>query len=181
MEFGQTPDIRLRELAEKDAPLMLEWMTDKDISKAFSFDADAVTLDTAQAFIKAAWSDRRSRHFAVVDADDTYLGTVSLKNIDETDKNAEYAISLRRCALGKGVAQAATRAVLGVAFDTLALERVYLYVETDNIRANKFYKKVGFIFEGTFRRHIVRHGAFKDINWYSALRDEYPFSQGTDH
>lgn len=163
----------LRQLVAKDAALMCEWMKDKDISKAFSFDSDKISEIDTLNFINAAQNDAHNLHFAVVDASDTYLGTVSLKNIDTTNRNAEYAISLRRCALGKGVAQAATRLILDIAFGSEMLNRVYLYVETDNIRANKFYRKIGFNFDGTSKEHLMRNGQYKNLNWYSVIRREY--------
>ena len=42
------------------------------------------------------------------DQDDEYLGTISLKNIDLKNKNAEYAISTRKKARGTGANQQAT-------------------------------------------------------------------------
>lgn len=42
-----------------------------------------------------------------------------------------------------------------------------------NIPANKFYKKVGFIEEGVFRKHVKINGELTDIRWYSILKEDY--------
>ena len=110
---------------------------------------------------------------ACVDDQDNYLGTVSLKAINKIDLNAEYAISFCKKAHGTGAAHYATQEVLRIAFMELGLARVYLNVIPGNARANAFYKKNGFIFEGTFRKHIRINGQLKDLNWYSMLKEEF--------
>ncbi|MBR1730039.1 MAG: GNAT family N-acetyltransferase, partial [Selenomonadaceae bacterium] len=51
----------------------------------------------------------------------------------------------------------------------------------DNERANKFYEKVGFSYEGKFIKHLYFQeekelgggGAFKNLNWYAMLRERF--------
>lgn len=160
--------IRLRPLAAKDAPWMLEWMTDPDIVCFFRFDASGVTLENCRNFIAEAKEQKDCLHYAIVDASDTYLGTVSLKHITQTD--AEYAISTRRCAHGTGAAMAATRQILDIAFRERKLNRVYLNVLADNSRANAFYRKVGFLFVRCEENAVMIRGAQKDLNWYEIER-----------
>lgn len=106
--------ILLRELKEEDAELMIEWMHDADIQKGFRKNMMAVTLDDAKKFCRdAKLKDKPSQgtncHFAIVDSeDDEYLGTISLKNIDLQSMVAEYAITTRKKASGKGVGFIAT-------------------------------------------------------------------------
>jgi len=165
--------MKLRELSEKDISGMLEWMHDPEIGQYFQFDAASATPDTALNYIRSASNDPNSRHFAIVDENDDYLGTISLKSIDNKNRCAEYAISTRKKAHGQGVAKWATSSILDKAFDELDLNRVYLNVLTDNTRANRFYTKFGFVFEGTSRQHVYIRGKFKDLNWYAMLRKEW--------
>ena len=94
-------------------------------------------------------------------------------NIDNINKKAEYAICMRTKAMGKGLSRMATDEILKIAFDELNLNKVYLYVSKDNIRANKFYQKYNFILEGEFKEDMFIKGEFKDINWYRILKSEY--------
>lgn len=166
-------NMRIRELQEKDAALMLEWMHDPDVNRWFKNDFAASNLETVTNFIAASGDDAACVHYAVVDDSDEYLGTVSLKNIDKEAENAEYAISLRSAAHGTGAAAFATDAVLEAAFCRLGLKRVYLNVLSENVRANRFYRKYGFIYEGAFRKHILVGGELKDLSWYSMLAEEF--------
>jgi diamine N-acetyltransferase len=158
----------LRPLEEKDAPGMLEWMTDPEIVRFFRFDASAVTLESCRSFIAEANLQKNCRHYAIADEQDAYLGTISLKNITEAD--AEYAISTRSCAHGTGAAMTATREILRIAFRELGLKRVYLNVLAENGRANAFYRKAGFRFVNTEKNAVEIRGQEKDLNWYEIER-----------
>lgn len=158
----------LRPLEEKDAPGMLEWMTDPEIVCFFRFDASAVTLKSCRSFIAEANRQENCLHYAIAEEADTYLGTISLKNITEAD--AEYAISTRSCAHGTGAAMTATREILKIAFQELGLKRVYLNVLAENGRANAFYRKAGFRFVKTEKNAVMIRGQEKDLNWYEIER-----------
>lgn len=169
-------EVSLRLLKEKDAAGMLEWMHDPSISKFFQFDAAGMSLEKVQKFIEDSLADAKANknfHFAIVDMQDEYLGTISLKNIDCSAKAAEYAVCLRKMAQGTGVALIATKLLLEYAFEDMALNRVFLNVLSENTKAIHLYEKCGFVYEGEFRQHIYAHGELKNLKWYSLLRDEY--------
>lgn len=168
--------IKLRCLKEKDTEGMLEWMHDPDIQKNFQFNPEEKDRCAVLMFIKNARAEfigGRDIHYAITDKKDEYLGTISLKNMDLTAKKAEYAISLRKCAQGKGIAQKATYEVLRLAFEQFQLERVYLNVLSENEKAIRLYEKCGFIYEGEFRKHLFLGGDYKTLKWYSMLKEEY--------
>lgn len=165
--------MRLRKLEFKDADGMLNWMKDPAVIQFFRMTADKATSESVSQFIMQAQNNENDLHLAIVDEADAYLGTISLKNIDKEAQNAEYAISTCSHVHGSGVAFEATREVLRIAFEDMKLKRVYLNVLDDNKRANRFYIKCGFTFEGCFRRHVCLRGELKDLNWYGILQEEY--------
>lgn len=166
----------IRELELRDLPYMYEWMHDESVTANLQADFASFSIEKVEGFIKGAMEqtdESENLHYAIVDEEDNYMGTISLKNINRKDKNAEYAIVTRAIAHGKGYAALATKDILRVAFERLGLEKVYLYVSTNNIGANKFYKKCNFIEEGIFRKHLRISGKLEDIRWYSMLKDEF--------
>ncbi len=168
--------MRLRKLEEKDAEGMLEWMQDAEVQKGFQFHADEKDIESVIDFIRRAdiqMIDGQDIHYAITDENDEYQGTISLKSIDLTDKRAEYAISLRRGAWGKGIASQATREILRLAFEQFGMERIYLNVLAENDRAIRMYERIGFVYEGAFRKHLFLRGEYKTLKWYSMLREEY--------
>ena len=108
-----------------------------------------------------------------MDENDDYLGTISLKDVDIISGNAEYAISLRKKAQGRGIATQATKELLKKAFEQFGFEKVYLNVLADNEHAIHLYEKCGFVYEGEFRRHLFLKGEYKTLKWYSVLKKEY--------
>lgn len=164
--------MKLRKLEYKDIVFLLEWMNEEDITKNFKHDFSQETELTQKKFIDNSFNDE-NRTYAIVDSDDEYLGSISLKNIDKETKSAEYAICLRKKCHGKNISKIATDKILDIAFNELNLNRIYLYVLSDNIRANKFYNKYGFIYEGEFKQAELIGNHLKDIKWYRLLKSEY--------
>ena len=167
-------NIVLRQLHEKDAPFMLEWMKDKEVARNFRFEAGNATMQSVCGFIEASQNMETNANFAITEANsDEYLGTVSLKNIDKQAKSAEYAIVLRKKAQGKQCGAAATAKILEYAYYTLELERVYLNVLSTNEKAIRFYEAFGFVYEGEFVNHVFVHGAMHSLKWFRLMKAEY--------
>lgn len=162
--------ITLRKLQLKDVPLMLEWMHDEEAKHIFQNNFAEIDDVAAKKFVENSFREDQ-QHFAIVDdQDDEYLGTISLKNIDLKNKNAEYAISTRKKARGTGANQKATKSLLKYGFDKLQLHRIYLNVLSSNKRAISFYKKCGFIYEGKFKDHLFIDDRYQDLEWYAICK-----------
>lgn len=128
----------LRKLERKDTIYMLEWMHDKDIVMHLKTDFNSKTIEDCERFVENSIYDKNI-HLAVVDLKDEYMGTVSLKNIN--DVCAEFAITMRSKALGKGLSRDAMLGIFEIAFEKYELSYVYWCVDEKNIRARKFYDK----------------------------------------
>ena len=112
--------------------------------------------------------------FAVESADDVHVGNVGLYHIDGVHRRAEFWIAIgERSARGSGMGEEALRLVLGFAFQSLNLNRVYLNVSADNSAALALYRKVGFAVEGTQRQHCYVAGRYLDIVSMAILREEW--------
>jgi len=123
---------------------MLEWMHDADCVGKLQSDFMSKTLDDCNNFINYAQTPKDDLHLAIADDNDTYMGTVSLKHIDLTQKRAEFAISIRSCAMGKGLSHAAMTAILEKGLQEMGLEEIYWCVSPENKRAVRFYDKNGY-------------------------------------
>lgn len=163
----------LRPLQEKDGLYMLEWMKDSRVNCYFRFNPENITIESTIEFINSCYKDISNHHFAIVDDNDIYQGTISLKNIDSYARTAEYAIALRFDAQGKGIGTFATKEILNYAFKEFDLNRVYLNVLADNSNAIRLYEKCGFSFEGEFKKHLKINGELKDLRWYGILKENY--------
>lgn len=136
--------MRLRELENKDAEYMLEWMHDENVCTYLGKDFKHMTIDDCRNFIRQSREDHENKHYAIVDDGDEYMGTISMKNLDCKQGRAEYAISCRSKAMGKGYAKMATEELFRIAQEQYGLKMLYLDVYDYNVRAQKLYLKTGF-------------------------------------
>ena len=134
--------MNLRKLELKDAPLMLEWMHDKSVVEDLRTNFLSKTIDDCVNFINMSQTDKHNWNVAIVDEDDNYMGTVSLKNIKEDA--AEFGITVRSCAMGKGYSIWAMKEAIRVGFEEKNIDKIYWCVSPDNKRAVRFYDKNGF-------------------------------------
>ena len=131
----------LRELEEKDAEYMLEWMHDKDVTENLSANFASKTIDDAMQFIINSKNDDNNIHFAIANDEDEYMGTVSLKHVNKEKATAEFAITVRKSAMHKGYSWYGMKKIIEKAFQEFNLESVYWCVSNLNTRAVRFYDK----------------------------------------
>lgn len=133
--------VSLRKLQEEDAPYMLEWMHDPNVVRWLGKNFMGKKIDDCINFIHESEGEDGNVNLAIVDQNDIYQGTVSLKHISKRHKNAEFAIVMRSEAMGKGYAQYAISKIIEYGFRELQLSSIYWSVSTSNERAIKFYEK----------------------------------------
>lgn len=162
--------MHLRELRVDDAPLMIEWMHDESVVGNLRGNFASKTIEDCVDFINSAISDSHV-HLAIASDEDEYMGTVSLKNMEEL--NAEFAITVRSKAMKRGYAWFGMQAILDKAFNELNLESVYWCVSRANERAVRFYDKHRF-HEVVDIPPIVleRYKGMDNLKWYSVLRGD---------
>lgn len=136
--------MKLRALQISDAPHMLEWMHDENVVAHLGADFAAKTMEDCERFITAHQEAGEDLHLAVADEADTYMGTVSLKHMDRAAGTAEFAISMRSCAMGKGYSAYGMREILRMGLEEQGLRQIYWCVCRNNERAVRFYDKNGY-------------------------------------
>lgn len=131
--------MRLRKLSLADAPLMLQWMHDENVVHHLGTDFSQKTLEDCVGFIEYANIAEKDLHLAIVNDTDEYMGTVSLKHIQ--NGMAEFAITVRACAMGQGFSRFGMAAILEKGIKELGLTAIYWCVSKHNARAVRFYDK----------------------------------------
>ncbi|MDP2872161.1 MAG: GNAT family N-acetyltransferase [Bacillota bacterium] len=134
--------VALRPVAEDDFDRLVTWETDPTIEIQFG-----KTFSSIGDFRRYRAELVRGRRYAmVVEAEQTgIIGYVELVNLAWRAKSAELCVLIgeeRFRGLGHGTS--ALDLFLQVAFEQLALDRVYLRVACGNKRARRCYEKCGF-------------------------------------
>lgn len=169
--------MKLRALVEKDAPLMLEWMHDKNVTRYLSKPFGSNTLSDCINFISENASPSADADFlnlAIASDEGEYMGTVSLKNIDRLNAYAEFAIVVRPKAMGKGFSWYGMREIIKIGFEKYGLKHIYWCVDVPNLRAVSFYNKHKFSLAKNVPSAVKDHYRGQDdLLWYEA--DEKDF------
>lgn len=161
--------MRVRPLERKDAYLMLEWMRDDEVVHDMGTDFSKKTIDDCILFIENSIDTDHNFHLAIVDNNDEYMGTVSLKHIDRELRTAEFAITVRKVAMGKGYSQYGMQEILNIGFKKLGLSAVYWCVSKKNTRAVRFYDKSNCVRTRSVPAYILQEYEkfeISELYWY---------------
>lgn len=144
--------VTLRPFHEDDIPHLLRWAADPELNRLLEGDYPD-TKEGCLQWLQALKSDRHRQSFAVDAREGAFIGDVELDHIAWRSGDAELRIRIGDEAYrNKGYGTEAVKLILGHAFGTLNLRRVYLRVFQFNRRAIASYLKAGFRREGVITR-----------------------------
>ena len=150
---GSKVNLRTKKL--EDAELDYEWRTDPEIA---ALDA-TVPINISFSNYLAHFEDEIkypvpwSIKFAIETKGGRMIGNIMYYDIDPIDKEAEIGIIIGdKKFLGKGYGPDALKTLLNYIFDTTDMAKLYLHTLTTNKRAQKAFKKIGFIEDRKVRR-----------------------------
>lgn len=104
------------------------------------------------------------------------IGLSVLKNIDLINRKSEFAIFIGdEDERGKGYSFKATILTLRFAFNDMGMNRIYLFVLSNNTPAIKLYKKAGFSEEGHLIKSIFKAGEFYDEIVMGIIKENFEF------
>lgn len=159
--------IILDAFAPADAPALMRWREDPEVTEGALTSTEPVTRESTlrfmAAFDNATGTDDRC--WAIREqAAGPLLGYTKLVGIERAAGVAEFGIVIGEpSARGRGLGAAALDATLDRARSELGLRRVWLRVVAFNERAIALYASRGFIEEGRLRAHAYRRGALHDV------------------
>ena len=173
----QLPDVELRELILEDAEDRYSWCLDKEVTKHLNMPEKYPPFSLAETKKWIEMCIHKTNSYeqkAIMDEAGKHIGWVDLKNIDLLNKHAELGIAIGdKNFWGKGYGLAAMEKMLEFGFTELDLNKIWLRVETDNLKAIKSYKRIGYVEEGILRQDRLRNGEFVDRLRMSILKDEF--------
>jgi len=113
--------------------------------------------------------------YAVVDASGRALGIATLMEIRPAMRVIEvghivYSPALQRSRLGSEAQYLLAR----YAFETLGYRRYEWKCHALNAASRRAALRYGFVYEGTFRQHLIAKGRNRDNAWFSMLDREWP-------
>lgn len=151
------------------------WLNDPELNQQNSHHVFPYTREDLMDYVKSSYTKRDRLPLAIVDrSNDRHVGNISLVNIDYINSRTDWGIIIgERDCWGKGFSRAAAILLLGHAFDTLNIRRIYSGTTAVNIGGQKLMESVGMIREGLRRAHLYRNGEYVDVVEYGMLREEF--------
>ncbi|MFX1495312.1 MAG: GNAT family N-acetyltransferase [Promethearchaeota archaeon] len=168
--------VYLKELSKKDIPLINKWRNDPEVIDFLGGPFRYINIEIEEAWFETYLKnrDKQVRCSIFLDSDEKLIGLVSLLDIDHISKSAEFHIMIGdKKNYDKGYGTEATKLMLNHAFNNLNLNRIYLKVLEDNLRAIKIYDKCGFKKEGVLRSAVYKNGSYKNLIIMSILKKEF--------
>jgi RimJ/RimL family protein N-acetyltransferase len=168
------PSIYLRPLEREDARTIVPWFNDPEVMR-YLLRYRPLTLTEEEEFLKRMAQSETDLALGIVrKGEDRLIGATGFHHIDARCRHASFGILLGdKEAWGKGYGTEATGLMVGYAFETLNLNRVWLHVYEYNERGKRAYEKVGFRVEGRLRQDTFRDGRYWDTLVMGILRDEW--------
>lgn len=169
------PKLSLRTLEATDLPTRVLWFNTPSVSQHMALEIPLSVGDTQQWFAQNRLSRHRKDFVAEIqeNRNPALASMFGLVGIHARDRNAELYIVVNPTMTQKGIGQKVVQWLCNYGFNSLGLERIYLYTMPDNHVARHIYEKNGFIFEGILRRHVFHAGRFKDRYVHGILREDW--------
>jgi RimJ/RimL family protein N-acetyltransferase len=164
----------LRPLEKSDGAVLLPWVNDAEVTRHLLLHRP-MNLKAEEDFIERITQSEQDVLLGIVVREtDRLIGACGLNRIDAKNRSAPFGIFLGdKGSWNQGHGTEATRLIVGYAFDTLNLHRVWLHVFEDNARAIRCYEKTGFRREGLLRQDHFRAGRYWNTVVMGILRDEW--------
>lgn len=171
-------NVTIRKLEEKDIANKIKWINDERNNRFLHYDLPLEYEKTLDWYNRN--KGRSDRFDAVIEYNGLPVGIIGLLNIDKKCRKAEIYITIGEHELkGKGIAKEATKLLLNYAFDTLDLNKVYLFTEKDNVIAQKLFERLGFIKEGLLHDDVINRDILVSRYVYAYYKRDHNQSGAT--
>lgn len=175
MIYGER--VRLRAVEREDIKSFVVWVNDPEVTRGLSLYLPMSSLDEEKWFDGLAARDPHEKPLAIEMKDgDSWrlIGNSGVFDIEWTNRSAELGIMIgEKSVWNQGYGTEVMTLLLRHCFETLNLNRVYLRVYSENVRARRSYVKAGFVEEGCMRQAVYKHGHYDDVVLMSVLASEW--------
>lgn len=156
--------VKLRAMGPADAEALWRWNHDPDVMRWMD-DNHPSTPEHVRKWLEDRPRNSYGDLLLGIEtlSDGRLIGLVALHDAQPETGIAELDIYLgEKDHWGKGYATDAMRTVCRYGFDEMRLHKITLTVVTENLGAQRVYRKVGFVEEGRLRQTFRRDGKWYD-------------------
>lgn len=169
--FLEGERVRLRPIERQDLQFIREEKNDSRVWRSLGWPYPENATQMTEYF-EETLSAENTVHLLVV-GDGAPAGTVSFHEISDDGRSAELGYWIAPGRQGRGYATAAVRLLLAYGFEQRGFHRVEARVFERNEPSRAVVEKAGFTHEGRIRESEFIDGAYRDVDVYGLLADEY--------
>lgn len=164
--------VALTELRRSDTDALFRWINDPDTVR-FNAPYSPVHESGHLAWFDQVTTDAGRIIFGIRPlGDERIIGVLQLINLHPIHRSAELIIRIGEDSnRGKGLGSEAVKLGIRYGFQHRNLQRVWLRVFADNLRAIRAYEKAGMEREGLLRRSCYIDGSWRDEVLMAALAE----------
>ncbi|MDP1714796.1 MAG: GNAT family protein [Anaerolineales bacterium] len=175
MIYGER--VRLRAVEREDVKKFYEWVNDPEVTRGLALYLPMSMTDEENWFNSMKQRDPKEKPLAIEVRKGKgwkLIGNCGVFGIEHVNSSAELGIMIGdKSEWDKGYGSEVMTLLLRHCFETLNLNRAYVRVYTENIRAVRSYEKAGFVLEGRLREAVYKIGKYEDVLFMSVLRSEW--------
>ena len=169
--------VRLRAVEREDVSKFHKWVNDPEVTRGLAMYLPMSLADEENWLDSHAKHDPREKPFAIeVRKGKSWklIGNCGVFGINDVNRSTELGIMIGdKTEWNKGYGSEIMSLLVCHCFETLNLNRAFLKVYTENIRAVRSYEKAGFVLEGRLREAVYKFGKYDDVLIMSVLRSEW--------
>lgn len=169
--------IRLRAVEREDVAKFHVWVNDPEVTFGLAMYLPLSMRDEEEWFAALSKRDPAERPLSIeIRKGKTWklIGNCGAFSMDIVNRSSELGIMIGdKSEWNKGYGAEAMTLLLKHGFETLNMNRVFLRVYAENVRAVRSYEKAGFVLEGRMREAVYKHGKYDDVLFMSVLRSEW--------
>ncbi len=163
-------NVQLRAFEPEDSKELHRWMNDADAIRNTGHSPVSYEEACSHVEKKKASGDI----VMAIELDNSQLaGWVFLQKLEYEHGRASIGILLAPEYRGQGIAPQAMSHMIDIGFKQLRLNKIYLTTRGFNEQAYRAYTKLGFVVEGTLRKHCFVDGQYYDTYMMGLLAEEW--------
>ncbi|MEA2526717.1 MAG: hypothetical protein QOF73_3944 [Thermomicrobiales bacterium] len=166
--------VNLRAVERADAPVIYCWFNDADLMRYWGIPDSTVSSNEIQRRIEG-WLDEETRLgrpacLLVESLEGETVGLVVLSEYRPDHRSVALSLLIgERARWGQGIGGDVLRTVVDTCFASWNLHRVWLRTEAFNERAQRLYRRHGFVQEARLRDATYLDGAYHDVLVFGLL------------
>jgi UDP-4-amino-4,6-dideoxy-N-acetyl-beta-L-altrosamine N-acetyltransferase len=162
----------IRPISEGDLALVLQWRNSERI-RSLMFTDHVITMEEHLAWYKKVEQGQSNGKHLIFEYYGTPLGQVNITQIDQHNSRCYWGFFIGENDAPKGSGMAMGYMAIEFIFEILSMHKLCSEAMSYNTTSIQYHKKLGFIEEGYFKRHILKQGIYHDIVCLAMLQENW--------